>query len=158
MKRFLTIISTFVLLFSPISLGLCEEKLEDKNIQDVFQLDIKTLKYEQKQLVYAIITGNENSVRTILNSDPEPKTTYSKIPLTMFAIHSNQLKILKALIEDYKFDPNQTVLDVTPLEIAIVMKRYEIIEYLLSIGVEPNDDDIYYLSKTKDKKLKKMFE
>ena len=98
-------------------------KAEDTDISQIFKLDVQTLKYEQKQLVYAVITGNATAVRTILNSDPNPNTTYAKIPLTMFAIYSNQNEILKILIEEYSFDPNEKVMDVTPLEIAITLKK-----------------------------------
>ena len=97
------------------------------------------------------------SVKTILDSDPEPNTTYAKIPLTMFAIYSNEIDILKMLIEDYHFDPNQTIMNVTPLEIAIVLKRYDAIKYLLSIGVEPSEEALKIIQKSKNKKLKALF-
>ena len=133
-------------------------KAEDTDISQIFKLDVQTLKYEQKQLVYAVITGNATAVRTILNSDPNPNTTYAKIPLTMFAIYSNQNEILKILIEEYSFDPNEKVMDVTPLEIAITLKKYDAVKYLLSIGVEPSEDDILLGRKSKNRKIRELFE
>ena len=135
-----------------------DSKYYPKDYSGVFELDIRTLKYEQKQLVYAIITGNKKAVKTILDSDSEPKTTYAKIPLTMFAIHSNEVDILKMLIEDYNFDPNETIMNVTPLELAIATKKYDSIKYLLSIGVEPSEEALKIIQKSKNKKLKYLFE
>lgn len=154
MKKLLII---FTLLFIiPINISFAD--IDSDTVSQVFTLDIKTLKYEQKQLVYAIIIGDKNAVQTILNSDPSPKTTYAKIPLTMFAIHSNQNEILKMLIEDYNFDPDEKVMGVTPLEIAITLKKYNTIKYLLSIGVEPTQEDLIIIKKSKNKKLKELFE
>ena len=82
-KLFLFLTILFLMPFAQVNYVQAED-----NTAQVFRLDIQTLKYEQKQLVYAIITGNKNSVQTILNSDPAPLTTYAKIPLTMFAIHA----------------------------------------------------------------------
>ena len=124
----------------------------------VFRLDIQTLKYEQKQLVYAIITGNKTAVQTILNSDPAPLTTYAKIPLTMFAIHAKQNEILKMLIEDYNFNPDEKFMGVTPLELAISLKRYDAVKYLLSIGVKPSKEALKLVKKSRNKKLKALFE
>ena len=69
------------MLFSPVVNAGAHESFYSKDYSGVFELDVKALKYEQKQLVYSIITGDEEAVRTILNSDPEPKTTYAKIKL-----------------------------------------------------------------------------
>ena len=154
MKKILILISVLLLSFIQ-NYSFAEDKFD--NINQVFQLDIKTLKYEQKQLVYAIITGNKNAVKTILDSDSEPNTTYAKIPLTMFAIHSNEIEILKMLIENYNFNPDEKIMDVTPLEIAIFLKKYDAIEYLLSIGVKPTEEDLNYIKKSKNKKLKELF-
>ena len=129
----------------------------DKNINQVLSIDIRTLKYEQRQLVYAILTGDEKSVRTILDSDENPKTTYAKIPLVMYAVYENNVDMIKLLLE-YGFNPNETVMDVTPLELAIYMKKYKTIEYLLSVGVIPTDEDYEIIRKTKDKRLKILFE
>lgn len=157
MKKLFTILFIILFLISSNTFAQNEEQFENKNFQEVLKIDIKTLKYEQKQLVYAIITGDENSVKTILNSDPNPQTTYAKIPLTMFAIHSNKIEILKILIEDYKFNPNETIMNVTPLEIAIALKKYDAIEYLLSIGVQPNEETLKYIKKKNNKKLLELF-
>lgn len=124
----------------------------------IFKLDIKTLKYEQKQLVFAVITGNKTAVQMILNSDPSPNTTYAKIPLTMFAIHSKQYEILKMLIEDYGFNPDEKFMGVTSIELAISLKRYDAIKYLLSVGVKPSEEILDYINKSRNKKLKKLFE
>ena len=132
------------------------EQVEDVSAQ-VFKLDIQTLKYEQKQLVLAIIIGNNDAVKTILDSDPSPKTTYANIPLTMFAIHAKQKDILKMLIEDYKFNPNERFMGVTPLELAISLKRYDEIKYLVSIGVEPTDEALKLVEKSKNRRLKELF-
>ena len=153
MKNFLLLILSLIFI-NPITMA--EDFLNQNSISQVLKIDINTLKYEQKQLVYAIITGDKNAVRTILDNDSEPKTTYAKIPLTMFAIHSDNVEILKMLIE-YGFDPNETVMDVTPLELAIALKKYDSISYLLSIGVTPTNEDYEIIHKSKDKKLKELF-
>ena len=153
MRKFLLLI--LFLIFAN-SVVIAQGYPSQDNIAQVLKIDINKLKYEQKQLVYAIITGNENAVRTILDNDSEPKTTYAKIPLTMFAIHSDNVEILKILIE-YGFDPNETIMDVTPLELAIALKKYDSIEYLLSIGVTPTNEDYEIIRKSKDKKLKELF-
>ena len=158
MKKIVLTLSILFLTFCPMLNVKAEDSFYSKDYSGVFELDIKTLKYEQKQLVYAIITGNEKAVRTILNSDPEPKTTYAKIPLTMFAIHSNEVDILKMLIEDYNFDPNETIMNVTPLELAIATKKYDSIRYLLSIGVSPSEEALKLLEKRKYKKVKEIFD
>lgn len=153
MKKILLII---MFLMIANSFVYAQDYPNSDNINQILKIDINKLKYEQKQLVYAIITGNENAVRTILDADQEPKTTYAKIPLTMFAIHSNNVEILKILVE-YGFDPNETIMDVTPLELAIALKKYAAIEYLLSIGVKPTYDDYTIINKSKDLKLKELF-
>ena len=158
MKKIFLLISIIFVLLVPAVNARTHESFYSKDYSGVFELDVKALKYEQKQLVYAIITGDEDAVRTILNSDPEPKTTYAKIPLTMFAIHSNEVDILKMLIEEYNFDPNETVMNVTPLELAIATKKYDSIKYLLSIGVKPSEEALKLLEKKKYKKVKILFE
>lgn len=152
MKKFFVLI--IVLIFTGIT-AYAENTGIDKNISQVLSIDIKTLKYEQRQLVYAILTGDEKSVRTILNSDENPKTTYARIPLIMFAIYENNVDMIKILVE-YGFDPNETVMDVTPLELAIYMKKYKSVEYLLSVGVTPTQEDYEIIKKSKDKKLKSL--
>ncbi len=154
MKRFL-IFLIMLFIFIP-SANTETSSVTEENISQVLKIDIKTLKYEQKQLVYAIITGNELAVKTILDSDSEPRTTYAKIPLTMFAIHSNNVNILKLLVE-YGFDPDETIMDVTPIELAIALKKYDSIEYLLSIGVKLTEDDYSLIYKSKDNRLKELF-
>lgn len=156
MKKFVIIISVFALIFTFAASANCENEYSQSNIENRLLLSVKTLKYEQKQLVYAIITGNINAVKTILEADENPKTTYANIPLTMFAIYSDNTEILRLLVE-YKFDPNETLLNVTPLELAIAMKKYESIEYLLSIGVTIQEEDIELIKKSKDSKLKNIF-
>ena len=154
MRKLLIIL--FLILIMPF--GISSAKENDGNFSQIFKLDVASLKYEQKQLVYSIITGNESAVKTILDSDPNQNTTYARIPLTMFAIHANEIGILKMLIEDYKFDPNEKVMGVTPLEISIYLKRYDAIKYLLSIGVVPSEEVLQYIKKSKNKKLKELFE
>ena len=154
MKKVLIIFSLFILIAPPIEAQTFEKA---KTENPVLSVDIKTLKYEQRQLVYAILTGDEKSVRTILDSDENPKTTYARIPLIMFAIYENNTDMIKLLIS-YGFDPNESVMDVTPLELAISMKKYESIEYLLSAGVVPSEADYELVNKSRNKKLKKLFE
>ena len=155
MTKFSIFLIIFFALFSFIKINASEAT--EENISQVLKIDIKTLKYEQKQLVYAVLTGNEEAVKTILDSDPEPKTTYAKIPLTMFAIHSDNTNILKLLIE-YGFNPNEAFMDVTPIELAIVLKKYDSIKYLLSIDVELTDEDYRLIKKSKDLRLKEFFD
>ena len=157
-KLLILLISILFLSFVSVQSAGAEESFYAKDYSGVFELDVKALKYEQKQLVYAIITGNEKAVRTILDSDPEPKTTYAKIPLTMFAIHSNEVDILKMLIEDYNFDPNETIMNVTPMELAIATKKYDSIKYLLSIGIKPSEEALKLLDKRKYRKVKEFIE
>ena len=154
MKKLLLI--TLILFLMPFN-QIRAEQTKDENSR-IFRLDVHTLKYEQKQLVFAVITGNKNAVQTILNSDPSPQTTYAKIPLTMFAIHAKQNEILKMLIEDYMFNPDEKFMGVTPLELAVSLKRYDAIKYLLSIGVEPSDETLKLVEKSKNKKIKALFE
>lgn len=149
------LLSVLFMLFTFIPVCRAGEYALSDNIEQVLKIDIRTLKYEQKQLVYAIITGNETAVKTILDFDPDPKTTYAKIPLTMFAIHSDNVNILKLLI-NYGFNPNETVMDVTPVELAIALKKYDSIKYLLSIGVKLSKEDYQIIKKSKDKKLKEI--
>ena len=74
----------------------------------------------------------------------------------MFAIYENNADIIKLLVE-YGFNPNETVMDVTPIELAIYMKKYKSIEYLLSIGVTLTEEDFEIIKKSKDKRLKELF-
>ena len=127
-----------------------------KNKIALYQRRTKDTKKDSVQ--YQRLIDSLANVRTILNSDPEPKTTYAKIPLTMFAIHSNEVDILKMLIEDYNFDPNETIMNVTPLELAIATKKYDSIRYLLSIGVSPSEEALKLLEKRKYKKVKEIFD
>ena len=156
MKKIIVIVSIFALIFTFTGIAECENAYSQNDIENTLLLSVKTLKYEQKQLVYAIITGNINAVKTILEADENPKTTYANIPLTMFAIYSDNTEILKLLVE-YNFNPNETLLNVTPLELAIAMKKYESIEYLLSIGITPQEEDFELIKKSKDSKLQKLF-
>ena len=48
-------------------------------------------------------------------------------------------------------------MDVTPIELAIYMKKYKSIEYLLSIGVTLTEEDFEIIKKSKDKRLKELF-
>ena len=152
MKKFLILLILFIIPITPVIAAQ-----DDEPTSQVFKLDIQTLKYEQKQLVFAIIIGNKDAVRTILNADPTPLTTYAKIPLTMFAIHAKQYDILKILIEEYKFNPDEKFMGVTPLELAISLKRYDAIKYLLSIGVSPTNETLKLVEKSKNKKIKDLF-
>ena len=153
MKKFFL---TLFILFFVSNFGYTQTVETNADVSKVLKIDIKTLKYEQRQLVYAILVGDKKSVRTILDSDESPKTTYAKIPLIMFAIYENNVEMIKLLTE-YGFDPNETVMDVTPIELAIAMKKYKSIEYLLSLGVALTEEDYELISKSKDKKLKELF-
>ena len=154
MKKLFLILIMFI--FTNCGVSCAADIESDINVNKILSIDIKTLKYEQRQLVYAILTGDEKSVRTILDSDENPKTTYARIPLIMFAIYENNADMIKLLVE-YGFNPNETVMDVTPIELAIYMKKYQSIEYLLSIGVTLTEEDFEIIKKSKDKRLKELF-